>query len=113
MNKPELVQRFTDNGEHSHWELVDDNGIVIWSENTRIFIIVDSLARQNFIYRNMFEKLELLTKQLPNYFNFISKVYSPAAAFYIKSGGTFDEKEMEEMTKQAENINQLLEQIKL
>lgn len=76
MNKPELVQRFTDNGEHSHWELVDDNGIVIWSENTRIFIIVDSLARQNFIYRNMFEKLELLTKQ-------------------------------------AENINQLLEQIKL
>jgi len=27
----ELVERFADNGEHSHWELVDDWGQVLWS----------------------------------------------------------------------------------
>lgn len=32
MKRPELVERFSDNGEHSHWELIDDNGEVLWVE---------------------------------------------------------------------------------
>lgn len=33
MNKPEVVERFTDNGEHSHWELINPStGDVLWSE---------------------------------------------------------------------------------
>ena len=30
MQKPTIVERFTDNGEHSHWELIDDMGEVLW-----------------------------------------------------------------------------------
>ena len=30
MEKPILVERFSDNGEHSHWELIDKNGEVLW-----------------------------------------------------------------------------------
>lgn len=33
MNKPKVVERFADNGEHSHWELINsDTGDVLWSE---------------------------------------------------------------------------------
>ena len=33
-NKPILVEVFADNGEHSHWTLVDsDSGSKLWSEN--------------------------------------------------------------------------------
>lgn len=33
MNKPKVIEKFADNGEHSHWELIDsDTGIVLWSE---------------------------------------------------------------------------------
>jgi hypothetical protein len=30
MEKPIVIERFTDNGEHSHWELVNSNGEVLW-----------------------------------------------------------------------------------
>lgn len=33
--KPFLNPRFTDNGEHSHWELLDSEGIIIWTEDTK------------------------------------------------------------------------------
>ena len=30
MNKPKVIEKFADNGEHSHWELIDsDTGIVL------------------------------------------------------------------------------------
>ena len=33
MNKPKVIEKFADNGEHFHWELIDsDTGIVLWSE---------------------------------------------------------------------------------
>lgn len=33
MNKPTIKECFADNGEHSHWELIDsDTGKVLWSE---------------------------------------------------------------------------------
>lgn len=28
-----LTEKFTDNGEHSHWELVDENGKLLWTED--------------------------------------------------------------------------------
>lgn len=28
--KPILVEKFADNGEHSHWELIDNEGKVLW-----------------------------------------------------------------------------------
>ena len=32
MNKPVLVERFTDNGEHSHWDLINaDTGEMLWT----------------------------------------------------------------------------------
>lgn len=31
--KPTLIEVFADNGAHSHWALVDDNGNKIWSED--------------------------------------------------------------------------------
>lgn len=34
MNKPTIKECFADNGEHSHWELIDsDTGEVLWSED--------------------------------------------------------------------------------
>lgn len=34
MEKPKLVEKFADNGEHSHWELVDNKtGQMLWREN--------------------------------------------------------------------------------
>lgn len=32
MKEPKVVERFADNGEHSHWELIDENGNVLWVE---------------------------------------------------------------------------------
>lgn len=33
MKKPILNEKFADNGEHSHWELIDANtGEVLWEE---------------------------------------------------------------------------------
>lgn len=33
MKKPEIIEKFTDNGEHSHWILIDSNtGEILWSE---------------------------------------------------------------------------------
>lgn len=32
MKKPTVAERFSDNGQHSHWELIDEFGGVIWSE---------------------------------------------------------------------------------
>lgn len=33
MKKPIIVERFSDNGEHSHWALIDSKtGELIWSE---------------------------------------------------------------------------------
>lgn len=34
MEKPIINEVFTDNGEHSHWELIDiDDGKLLWSED--------------------------------------------------------------------------------
>lgn len=34
MNKPEIIEVYDDNGEHSHWELIDsDTGVKLWSED--------------------------------------------------------------------------------
>lgn len=36
MNKPTIIERFADNGEHSHWELINsDTGEVLWSEGEK------------------------------------------------------------------------------
>ena len=34
MKKPYINERFADNGAHSHWELLDDEGGIIWTEDT-------------------------------------------------------------------------------
>lgn len=111
MKKPTLVERFADNGEHSHWDLVDENGYTLWSEDTSLFCIVDGLARQNYIHRTIIEKVQLITKAIPRYLDLISKVYSPAATHAINSGYVFPEEDMEEMIKESENLSQLCSEI--
>lgn len=33
MKEPKVIEKFADNGEHSHWELIDSNtGKILWSE---------------------------------------------------------------------------------
>ena len=32
MKEPKVIERFADNGEHSHWQLIDENGEILWSE---------------------------------------------------------------------------------
>ena len=54
MNKPTLVERFADNGEHSHWELVNEQGKVIWGkqkeqEEERFDITLSKLCAENDI----------------------------------------------------------------
>ena len=35
MNKPTLIERFADNGEHSHYELIEtETGELLWSEDS-------------------------------------------------------------------------------
>lgn len=42
MNKPIVIEKFADNGEHSHWELIDpDTGIMLWSENSNVDEIIE------------------------------------------------------------------------
>jgi len=33
MNKPLVIEKFADNGEHSHWEVIDTEGNVLWQES--------------------------------------------------------------------------------
>lgn len=37
MKQPIVVERFADNGEHSHWELIGDDGEVLWSEDVEYY----------------------------------------------------------------------------
>ena len=32
MKEPKVIEMFADNGEHSHWKLIDENGEILWSE---------------------------------------------------------------------------------
>ena len=32
MKEPKVIEMFADNGEHSHWQLIDEHGEVLWSE---------------------------------------------------------------------------------
>ena len=33
-SEPKVIERFTDNGEHSHWELIDvETGKILWDES--------------------------------------------------------------------------------
>lgn len=32
MEEPKVNEIFADNGEHSHWQLIDANGKILWSE---------------------------------------------------------------------------------
>lgn len=42
MNKPIVIEKFADNGEHSHWELIDpDTGTVLWSEDSNVDEIIE------------------------------------------------------------------------
>lgn len=42
MNKPIVVEIFSDNGQHSHWELADqDTGRVLWSEASQVDEIIE------------------------------------------------------------------------
>lgn len=42
MNKPKVIEKFADNGEHSHWELIDsDTGTVLWSEDSNVNEIIE------------------------------------------------------------------------
>lgn len=36
MNKPIVVERFADNGEHSHWELLGDDQQILWTEEAEM-----------------------------------------------------------------------------
>lgn len=31
MKEPKLIEQYADNGEHSHWHLIDEIGQVLWS----------------------------------------------------------------------------------
>jgi hypothetical protein len=31
--QPIIIERFADNGEHSHWQLVNSEGEILWSED--------------------------------------------------------------------------------
>ena len=33
MKEPKVIEIFADNGEHSHWQLVNEMGEVVWSED--------------------------------------------------------------------------------
>ena len=33
MKEPKVIEIFADNGEHSHWQLIDSNGNILWSED--------------------------------------------------------------------------------
>ena len=34
MKEPKVIEMFADNGEHSHWQLINEEGEVIWSEDS-------------------------------------------------------------------------------
>ena len=44
MKKPTIIERFTDNGEHSHYELFKtETGELLWSENEAISFTEDKM----------------------------------------------------------------------
>ena len=56
MNKPKVIEKFADNGEHSHWELIDsDTGTVLWSEDSNVNEIIEiegyKINKQMFLNR--------------------------------------------------------------
>ncbi len=56
MNKPTIVERYADNGEHSHWELVNDNGEVLWDEAEPLPVatgVEEAQAPDEFIQKHL------------------------------------------------------------
>ena len=53
MKEPKVSEMFADNGEHSHWQLVDENGEILWSEeptevkNNAVLPLVSNSALQD------------------------------------------------------------------
>lgn len=54
MKEPKVLEKFADNGEHSHWELIDsDTGKVLWAEASKDdeFILIEGdFFRRGDIY---------------------------------------------------------------
>jgi hypothetical protein len=63
MNKPIVVEVFADNGEHSHWELIDDNGDVLWDSWEVPFDYKKALERYENNLKNSQKELDILIEK--------------------------------------------------
>ena len=54
MKQPIVIEKFADNGEHSHWELVDETGKTICNESDKQNY--DWLLKEYHALKNEFER---------------------------------------------------------
>lgn len=60
-----LNEQFADNGEHSHWELINRNGEVVWSEDEPLVVEGGSAEEIMIRLRDCYNKyIHLLAEQL-------------------------------------------------
>lgn len=69
MNKYTLSEVFADNGEHSHWQLLNENGESIWREGDEL---------KNAALKKRVEELEAKNKAL---LEFMQSQYSIKSAY--------------------------------
>lgn len=50
MKEPKVIERFADNGEHSHYELIDvETGDILWSEEMEALSKHDVIGRSELL----------------------------------------------------------------
>ena len=64
MKEPKIIEKFADNGEHSHYELMDiDTGKILWSEDEDLF----NMSSMNFTLREVEEPTDFCVQHKSGY----------------------------------------------
>lgn len=109
MNKPTLIERFADNGAHSHWELVTEDGLIIWSEQIPPFILLGAIVFQNKKLREMCKDIESMFPLVSEYMTLTNKVVGEI----LVKGDSYDNYEdLQKLKDLNEKFTELSKQIK-
>lgn len=110
MNKPTVIEKFTDNGKHHHWVLVDENKYILWSEAHPLFILMDSLRKQNISQEKVIREFTTLSEKINKWLIAFDKTYGPCLAFALKKGYVIPGNDILQMEEQWAEIIQMVEE---
>lgn len=111
MNKPIIIERFADNGEHSHWELVDDNRYILWSESHPMWVLMDNVIRRNLFQEKSVNQFIILSEKINKFFELFDKTYGPCLAYALKKGYVIPTNDLLQVEAQLAEITRMGKEI--